>query len=148
MGSIAIHLFGVDYLESITGGTDLSLPFHAARKKIGSYTANGIREIDGYKFEKFVFDALPLTDRNIVLETKREEEFAPIKNSSGVDSVESAQGLMDARARRWLRERGIDVPPSTAVVEISPLLALEPGDIPASLRVPDRKRVNLEPDKD
>jgi len=55
---------------------------------------------------------------------------------------------MDARARRWLRERGIDVPPSTAVVEISPLLALEPGDIPASLRVPDRKRVNLEPDKD
>ncbi|HPI13292.1 MAG TPA: UDPGP type 1 family protein [Spirochaetota bacterium] len=148
MGSIAIHLFGVDYLESITGGTDLSLPFHAARKKIGSHTANGIREIDGYKFEKFVFDALPLTERNIVLETKREEEFAPIKNPSGVDSVESAQGLMDARARRWLRERGIDVPPSTAVVEISPLLALEPGDIPASLRVPDRKRVNLEPDKD
>jgi len=144
MGSIAIHLFGVGFLESITGGSALSLPFHVARKKISAYTGNGTTEINGYKFEKFVFDALPLTEKNIVLETRREEEFAPIKNPSGVDSVESAQGLMDALARSWLRERGIAIPPSVRTVEISPLLALEPGDLPASITVPDKERVYLE----
>ena len=87
---------------------------------------------------------MPLTEKNIVLETRREEEFAPIKNPSGVDSVESARGLMDALARSWLRERGIAVPASVRTIEISPLLALEPGDLPASTSVPDKELVYLE----
>ena len=67
-----------------------------------------------------------------------------IKNPSGVDSVESARGLMDALARSWLRERGIAVPASVRTIEISPLLALEPGDLPASTSVPDKELVYLE----
>ncbi|HSV97300.1 MAG TPA: UDPGP type 1 family protein [Spirochaetota bacterium] len=144
MGSIAIHLFCVGFLEKITGGSAVSLPFHVARKKITPCTPSGPAEIEGFKFEKFVFDALPLTDKNIVLETIREDEFAPIKNPSGVDSVESAHELMTGLYRRWLGERGILIPSLVKKLEISPLLALEAADIPDSLSIPDAESVYLE----
>jgi UDP-N-acetylglucosamine/UDP-N-acetylgalactosamine diphosphorylase len=144
MGSIAIHLFGVGFLEKITGGSAVSLPFHVARKKITTRTATAPAEIEGFKFEKFVFDALPLTDKNIVLETIREVEFAPVKNPSGVDSVESAHELMTRLYRRWLGERGIGIPSRLKKIEISPLLALEASDIPDSISIPDSESVYLE----
>lgn len=144
MGSIAIHLFGTRFIGSITGGSSLSLPFHVARKKIRSYTGKGAADIDGFKFEKFVFDALPLTPRNLVLETLREDEFAPVKNPSGVDSAESARALMTGQCMRWLAHRGIALPPAVKLVEISPLLAVEPDDIPENLSVPNEERVYLE----
>jgi UDP-N-acetylglucosamine/UDP-N-acetylgalactosamine diphosphorylase len=144
MGSIAIHLFNVSFIRRITGGSLVSLPFHVARKKISAYTARGPHEIDGYKFEKFVFDALPLTDKNVVLEIRREEEFAPVKNKSGVDSVETAQELMIGQHRRWLELKGIAVPAGVSRIEISPLLATEPEDIPENLSVPEKEDVYLE----
>ncbi len=144
MGSIAIHLFGVAFLEKITGGSAVSLPFHVARKKITIRTATAPAEIEGFKFEKFVFDALPLTDKNIVLETIREVEFAPVKNPSGVDSVESAHELMTRLYRRWLGERGIGIPSRLKKIEISPLFALEASDIPESISIPDSESVYLE----
>lgn len=144
MGSIAIHLFNLDYIRSITGSSKATLPFHVAKKKISSYTENGHKEIEGYKFEKFVFDALPLSGKNILLEVKREDEFAPVKNSSGVDSVESARRLMSELSRRWLAERGVTIPKNVESVEISPLFAVEPDDIKPSTILPDEKMVYLE----
>ncbi len=144
MGSIAIHLFNVGFLEKIAGGAEASLPFHVARKNIVSHTLSGPVEIEGFKFEKFVFDALPLTDKNIVLEIRREDEFAPVKNPSGVDSVESAHELMTGLYRRWIGKRGIRIPARVQKIEISPLLALEAADIPASLSIPDTESVYLE----
>ncbi|MBN1534316.1 MAG: UTP--glucose-1-phosphate uridylyltransferase [Spirochaetes bacterium] len=143
-GSIAIHLFNRGFIERITAGTEISLPFHTAEKKLRSYVRGEFREIAGLKFEKFVFDALPLTENNVVFETLREEEFAPVKNPTGIDSVESAQRLMSDLHRSWLAARGIAVSGATTVVEISPLLAVEPGDIDPSLRVPETERVYLE----
>lgn len=144
MGSIAIHLFGVSFLKSITGGSALSLPFHVAKKKIRSHAAGGPIELDGYKFEKFVFDALPLAPRNVVLETSREDEFAPVKNRTGVDSVDSARELMTGQCRRWLAERSIRVPGKVRVLEISPLCAVEAEDLPSNLSIPDSETVYLE----
>ena len=127
--NIAIHLFERKYIERITSGGDLSLPYHVARKKIKAFIGRGVEEIDGYKFEKFVFDALPLTDKNLVFETLREEEFAPVKNASGVDSVASAREMMERLQRGWLEKRGIAVPPGVRTVEISPLVAVEAEDL-------------------
>jgi UDP-N-acetylglucosamine/UDP-N-acetylgalactosamine diphosphorylase len=62
------------------------------------------------KLERFVFDALPLCRSSIVYETDRVEEFAPIKNATGVDSVESSKALQTARAARWLEAAGVKVP--------------------------------------
>lgn len=143
-GSIAIHLFNRKFVEHITSGLNEELPFHIARKKIPAYTPEGIKEIDGIKYEKFVFDALPLTDKDIILETLREEEFAPVKNPSGVDSAESARGMMSSLHRKWLNERGIDIPHSAEVVEITPLAAVEPEDLDASIRLPDSEKILID----
>ncbi len=142
-GSIAIHLFQRDFVEGITAGTEVSLPFHTARKKIKAFHKGAGKEIDGFKFEKFVFDALPLTDKNIVFEALREEEFAPVKNASGVDSVESAQKMMDGQYRSWLAVRGVRIPEGVRAVEISPLAAVEPDDIDPGLIIPDKEKVYL-----
>jgi len=142
-GSIAIHLFRRDFIERVTAGSEISLPFHTARKKIKAFKGGEAREIDGFKFEKFVFDALPLTEKNIVFETLREEEFAPVKNPSGVDSVESAQRMMDDQYRSWLAVRGVRIPAGVKALEISPLVAVEPEDIDPGLAVPDKEKVYL-----
>ncbi|MBP7735074.1 MAG: UDPGP type 1 family protein [Spirochaetes bacterium] len=142
-GSIAIHLFRREFIERLTAGTEISLPFHTARKKIRAFQGGAAREIEGFKFEKFVFDALPLTEKNIVFETLREEEFAPVKNPSGVDSVESAQKMMDDQFRSWLVSRGVRVPASVRAIEISPLAAVEADDIDPAMAVPDKEAVYL-----
>ncbi|MCX8123337.1 MAG: UDPGP type 1 family protein [Spirochaetes bacterium] len=141
-GSIAIHLFNIRFIESITKG-NITLPFHVAKKSIPQYTPHGKKNITGYKFEKFVFDALPLTQHNFILETKREEEFAPVKNKTGVDSVETAQQLMINLYKTWLSEKNISIPKVVEKIEISPLFAVEPDDIPNSLTLPQQKEVYI-----
>jgi len=143
-GSIAIHLFDCRFLMDITGGGSLSLPYHIAKKKIEEYTREGEKEIQGFKFEKFVFDALPLTDNNFIMETTREEEFAPVKNKSGVDSVESARELMSNLAMNWLKQQGISIPQEVKVIEISPLQAVEPGDIDNHITIPAKEKVYIQ----
>ena len=143
-GSIAIHLFQREFVERVAAGTDIALPFHTARKKIKALVGGVRKEVEGFKFEKFVFDALPLTEKNIVFETLRQDEFAPVKNSSGVDSVESAQSMMSEQHRRWLRNRGIRVPGTTRVIEISPLVAVEQEDLDADIKVPEEEQVYID----
>ncbi len=139
-GSIAIHLFQLEFIERVTAGTEIELPFHTARKKIKTLTG----ETDGLKFEKFVFDALPLTGQNVVFETLREEEFAPVKNPSGVDSVESARKMMTDLFLKWLVARGVGVPAMVTTLEISPLVAVGPEDIDPALKIPDRETVYVD----
>ncbi len=142
-GSIAIHLFRREFIERVTEGRDIALPFHTAKKKIIVISGGVEREIEGLKFEKFVFDALPLTGKNVIFETLREREFAPVKNREGVDSVESARKMMSEEHRRWLETRGIEVPDSVRVVEISSLAAVEPEDLDAKMTLPDGEEVYI-----
>jgi len=141
-GSIAIHLFDTRFIEKIAQG-NISLPFHVAKKSIPQYTNDGKKTITGYKFEKFVFDALPLTEHNFIIETKREEEFAPVKNKSGVDSVDTAQELMINLYKKWLLQKNIVIPKVVEKIEISPLYAVEPDDVPGSLPIPQQKEVYI-----
>ncbi len=128
-GSIAVHLFNVAFLAR----TDLVLPFHQARKKevalIPGSNGCNVKEVEVIKFEKFIFDIIPLADKVVFYETLRVDEFAPLKNMSGVDSIETcARGYIEKYAL-WLEECGIEVPrdeegKSIYPVEISPLYAL------------------------
>ena len=142
-GSIAIHLFSRDYIERITSGGELSLPFHVARKKIRMYAPAGAVEIDGFKFEKFVFDALPLAKKSIIVECLREEEFGPVKNATGIDSVETSRRLMSDLFRSWAAYRGIEVPSSVKVLEISPIVAVAPEDLPHGMKIPAEENVYI-----
>lgn len=142
MGSPAIHLFQCSFIDSITSQGSINLPFHVARKKLKAWKNGAISEIDGLKFEKFVFDSLPLAKKSIVFEMRREEEFAPVKNLTGVDSVESSRKMMSDLYMEWLKKKRITVPPAVEVVEISPLLAVEADDVP-EIELPNEKKVYL-----
>lgn len=53
------------------------------------------QEPNGYKFETLVLDMIHMMDNCLSFEVEREHEFAPIKNATGVDSLESARKLME-----------------------------------------------------
>ena len=142
-GSIAIHLFSRDFVERVTSGGELSLPFHVARKKIKQYTPSGAAEIDGFKFEKFVFDALPLSKNSMILECLREEEFAPVKNPTGIDSVESSRQLMSDMFKSWVKERGIEISDTVKVLEISPIVAVAAEDLPVTMKIAAEENVYI-----
>src|SRR5690606_4627575 len=78
------------------------------------------------KFERFIFDLLPLADRTLAYEIDEATNFAPLKNAPGAskDSPEHVQRQMMALYRKWLREVGAIVSDDTPV-EISPLFALD-----------------------
>jgi UDP-N-acetylglucosamine/UDP-N-acetylgalactosamine diphosphorylase len=132
-GNPAIHIFDVAFLRRVTEGAAAGLPFHLARKKVPYWdpaTGNVVspdRE-NALKFERFIFDVLPLAERYIAVETARPDEFAPLKNAQGPDSPATVQQAMSALAARWLRSAGVAVPDG-AVIELSPLTALEPADL-------------------
>lgn len=123
-GNPAIHIFDVPFLKRITTGAH-RLGYHIAKKKVPFYDAATGATVtstveNALKFELFVFDALPLADRWLAVQTVRDEEFAPLKNATGNDSPDSARALMIAQAHRWL-----GLPPGTVPVEVSPLYALD-----------------------
>lgn len=95
-GVILNYLFRVDKLEKIMNE---KMPVHVVEKKIPYMTADGEHiepeEPNGYKFELLVLDMIHLLDNCLSFEVEREREFAPIKNKTGVDSVESARALLE-----------------------------------------------------
>lgn len=94
-GVILNYLFNVDKLIEITKN---ELPLHIVEKKIPHIDAEGNyvspSEPNGYKFETLVLDMVHLMDNCLAYEVERSKEFAPIKNKTGVDSVESARELL------------------------------------------------------
>jgi UDP-N-acetylglucosamine/UDP-N-acetylgalactosamine diphosphorylase len=148
LGSIAIHIINCAFIERLNA-EDFSLPLHKAIKEIPHIDKHGNPvEPDvpnGIKLESFVFDALPLALKSIILQTVRSEEFAPTKNDTGVDSVETTKRMMVARAADWLESAGLAVPKKPdgsidCLLEIAPGFATEKDDIREKLnQVPQIK---------
>ncbi len=94
-GVILNYLFNENALEGLLDG---NLPLHIVEKKIPYLNEAGElvkpEEPNGYKFENLVLDMIHQLDTCLPYEVVREKEFAPIKNKTGVDSVESAKALL------------------------------------------------------
>lgn len=119
-GSPAIHAFDLEFLQRMTG--EGCLPFHVARKKVPHVDdPSPVRE-NALKFERFIFDVLPRAERWLLMETRREEEFAPLKNASGDDSPATVRAALLADSARRLQQAGAEV---VGEVEVSPLYRLE-----------------------
>ena len=93
-GVILNYLFRVADLERMMSK---KLPLHIVEKKIPYIDADG-REVrpeqpNGYKYEQLVLDMIHELGTCLPYEVVRSYEFAPIKNATGVDSVESARLL-------------------------------------------------------
>ena len=111
-GNMAVHAFGLEFLERLTGGT--GLPFHRAIKKVPFFddstgTMKHPSSPNAVKYETFIFDTLPLASRPLVVESDRAEEFAPIKNAEGSDSVQTSQMAQSVRAAKWLSHSGVQI---------------------------------------
>jgi len=95
-GVILNYLFREKDLARIVGE---KLPLHIVEKKIPCIDENGEpvspTEPNGYKFEQLVLDMIHELDTCLPYEVVREHEFAPIKNKTGIDSVESARKLCE-----------------------------------------------------
>jgi UDP-N-acetylglucosamine/UDP-N-acetylgalactosamine diphosphorylase len=143
-GSIAIHIFGTNFIRRMaSGGGGLSLPFHRADKKIPCVDADGNlskpTKPNGVKFELFVFDALPFAKNPVIIETRREDDFSPVKNPEGVDSAASCRRDLLKQYARWLLANGATVPLDSDKVplvdiEVSPLFGYDEATFAESWR--------------
>jgi UDP-N-acetylglucosamine/UDP-N-acetylgalactosamine diphosphorylase len=130
-GSIAIHALRRSFIERLNQGGQLKLPWHRAEKKVSHVDASGNpvkpEKHNAIKLEQFVFDAIPLAENAIVYQTKRDEEFSPVKNAQGDDSPATSRRDQVRRAAEWLEMAGVNVEREhgepASIIEISPLFA-------------------------
>lgn len=94
---IMCNLFSINALDKLS---DKQLPYHIAFKKSDYLNKEGVivkvETPNIYKFETFIFDAWKYFDDIAILRGKREEDFAPVKNATGIDSPETAIKLYEA----------------------------------------------------
>lgn len=143
-GSIAIHLIDRAFAHRLAaGGEGARLPFHRADKKIAAIDAAGHplkpAQPNGVKFELFVFDALPFARNPLVIETRRADDFSPVKNAEGIDSPQTSRDDQLRQAARWLNAAGAHVPVDATgrpklALEISPLFGDDAESVAASWR--------------
>lgn len=119
-GSIAVHAFTRDFLDRAAAKAD-ALPLHMAHKAVPFIDVTGERVVpagpNAYKFERFIFDLMPLARTVTLVEVDPAEGFAPLKNAAGAatDTAEHVRAAMVAHARRLLGRAGVTVPPGVPV---------------------------------
>ncbi len=139
-GNPAIHLLNVDFVDRVVARS-FQMPFRRADKAVAYVDQTGSLQEptapNAVKLEAFIFDVLPLAANPLLLEVDRAEEFSPVKNATGVDSLESSKRDQNARACRWLESAGVTVPRKPdgqpdVTIAISPSFALDAEDVKES----------------
>ena len=136
-GNIAVHVFQRQFLENSAmqiSASGTGLPFHVAKKKVPFVDDDG-RTVqptldNAYKFERFIFDLLPMASQAIVVEVDAAEGFAAVKNaeSAATETAATTQAAMIAQQVRWLQAAGVEVAPGVRV-EIHPAVAHDPESV-------------------
>ncbi|MDF9833749.1 UDP-N-acetylglucosamine/UDP-N-acetylgalactosamine diphosphorylase [Ereboglobus sp. PH5-5] len=137
-GSIAIHVLDTQFIRRMAGGAagghEVALPFHRADKKIPTIDADGNPvkpdKPNGIKFEMFVFDAVPHAKNAVIIETRRADDFSPVKNAEGLDSPKTCRDDQLRQFARWLKQVGAPVETDATglpniTVEVSPLFGYD-----------------------
>ena len=94
----------MDFIKRTATDTDTPMPLHTAFKAVKYLNPEG-RTVQAetpmsWKFEKFIFDLLPRTDKIGALLYPRETCFAPLKNFSGPDSLATVCEALEKSDRR------------------------------------------------
>ena len=101
-GVILNYMFNIEVLKS---NMHKRMPLHIVEKKIPYIDENAQlvkpEAPNGYKFETLILDMIHMHSSCLPYEVERNNEFAPVKNKTGVDSVESA--------RKLLTENGVEI---------------------------------------
>ena len=160
-GSIAIHALDREFIRRMAhsagsgqagGGESTALPFHRADKKIPTVDVAGNtvkpEKANGVKFEMFVFDALPFARHPVVIETRRADDFSPVKNAEGIDSPKTCREDQMRQFARWLKLAGknleIDATGLPKLeLEVSPLFGYDEDSFLDSMKQRSLKREEL-----
>ena len=138
-GNTAVHVLSVAFVEKLNTSADFALPYHRASKvpyiDLNTATLVNPDKPNAVKLETFVFDA-PLAQRSIVLETLRQDEFAPIKTPTATTPRIQPQNPNQPRAT-WLSLAGLTIPTTPsgepdATLELTPSTAIYPEDVAES----------------
>ncbi len=102
-GNTAIHLLSMDFVQTCA---KQPLPYHVCRKKVSAWdpALQNKQVIEGHKIEQFIFDVLPQARHPLLWEVQREEEFSPVKNAIGTDTLLTCQNDQIQRWLRWLKK--------------------------------------------
>ena len=94
-GVILNYLFPIHRLKETL---DLKMPLHVVKKAVPYINDKGEliqpSEPNAFKFETLALDLIHEMDDCLVFEIDRDKEFAPVKNKSGVDSIDTARELL------------------------------------------------------
>lgn len=133
-GSIAVHIFGREFLQRASG-VATSLPFHIARKKVPfvdlqSGERTKPEKENAVKFERFIFDLMPSAKHSIVVEVDPPNHYAPLKNAPGspTDGPETVKRDLSSLHSAWLKSAGAKIE-GEPEIEISPLFADSPETV-------------------
>ena len=140
LGSIALHVLRRDFVERLNRN-GLALSYHRAEKKVPYVDPSGGKQVkpekpNAVKMEMFVCDALPWARHGVVYETDRVDEFAPIKQLEGIDSLVTSHQITTQRNAAWLEAAGATIPRKPdgtpdCMLEIAPSFALYAEDVAA-----------------
>jgi len=97
LANISLFSYSMPFVEK---AAKLSLPLHLAFKAVKTMEKERPSAPNAWKFERFIFDLLPFSDRVEALVYPREECFAPLKNMTGEGSPESVQNALMQRDRK------------------------------------------------
>ena len=94
-GVILNYLFPIERLKRTL---EAELPLHVVKKTVPFLDPDGKMvypdEPNAYKYETLALDLISEMDDCLVYEVEREKEFAPVKNKSGTDSIDTARELL------------------------------------------------------
>ncbi len=85
------HIISLNVTKKVS---DIELPYHRTFKKNTYVNFEGMKQVpdkpNSFKFENFIFDAFSYFDDMLVLRVNKNEEFAPIKDFTGIYTPETA----------------------------------------------------------
>lgn len=114
-GSINVHVFDRAWLHELARNEPGALPYHASPKPLDALASDGTRHpVPGFKLERFIFDVHAHAPCCVLVEAERENEYAPVKNASGGESIARARAALVARDQRWLEQAGVTLVPGAA----------------------------------
>ena len=151
LGNAAIHLLDLNFVADVVEKNEL--PVHVAKKSVPYWDNTSSRIIspnttNALKLEKFIFDALPFAKNPALLEIDRAEEFSPIKNFTGPDSLQTSLADQINRWQNWFysvdKNFHVDVhKQNTVAFEISPIFADNFSDFVGAWNKLENKPSNL-----
>lgn len=121
VANLGMYSFTLSFIKK---ASESLLPLHRAKKSVKQLLETG--EIitpetpNAWKFEEFIFDVLPLSEKCEALLYPRETIFAPLKNFEGEDSIETVQAALLAFDQQVYARITGKRPPEAAFFELSP----------------------------